>query len=128
MAFEVHAYAGRTRDFTVPIFEADGTTSIALVSGDVVRCKVGRGTATPDLDIDSVAALAGGSFVTIDVLDPASVTVRLAQADTLSLSGIYDVEVSVVDDSETAPADAIKAAEKGSIGFSPAPAGDIAKT
>jgi hypothetical protein len=128
MAFEVHAYAGRTVDFTVPIFEDDGSTAIVLAASDVVRCKVGRGTATPDLDIDSVAALSGGSLVTVDTLDPASVTVRLAQADTLSLSGIYDVEVSVVDDSETAPADAIKAAEKGSIGFSPAPAGDIGKT
>lgn len=128
MAFEVRSPAGRTVDFTVPIFEANGTTAIVLTNTDVVRCKVGRGTATPDLDIDSVGALSGGSVVTIDTLDPASVTVRLAQADTLSLSGIYDVEVSVVDDSETAPADAIKAAEKGSIGFSPAPGGDVGKT
>lgn len=128
MSFEIRAYAGRTVDFTVPIFEADGSTVIVLTNTDVVRCKVGRGSATPDLDIDSVGALTGDSIVTIDTLDPASVTVRLAQADTAGLLGIYDIEVSVVDDSETTPADAIKAAEKGSIGFSPAPGGDIGKT
>lgn len=127
MAFEVLTDAGRTVDFTVPLYEADGTTAVVLSSGDVVRCKVGRaGTAT--LDIDSVAATANGSLVTIDTLSPASVTIRFAQGDTSSLRGVYDVEVGMVDDSETAPADAFKPAEQGSLAVRYTMDGDVGLT
>ena len=127
MAFELKAHANRTQDFTIALFENDGSTAIVLTGTDVVRVKVGRADDTPNLDIDSVGATANGSVVTIDTLNPASVTLRLAQGDTTSLLGLYDVEVSIVDDSETAPADAIKAAEYGSLSVLASQGGDIGK-
>jgi len=66
--------------------------------------------------------------VTVDTLNPASVTVRLAQGDTSDMEGAYDAEVLVVDDSETAPADAIKAAEYGVLHVYPSQSGDVGKT
>jgi len=127
MSFEACVDAGRTVDFTVPIYESDGSTAIVLAATDVVRVKIGR-RETVSLDLDSVAATENGSVVTVDETNPASVTVRLAQADTIGLDGAYDCEVSVVDDSEESPADAIKCAEKGVIHFLPSMSGDVGKT
>lgn len=132
MSFEVVAEAGRTVDFTVQIKEDDGTY-LQLAATDHVRCKIGRGTGTPTLDLDSVAATANGSVVTIDQRGDGStthcsVTVRLAQGDTSSLWGAYTCEVAVIDDSETAPADAIKSAETGAVHFTRTMAGDVGKT
>ncbi len=128
MSFELKCHANRTQDFTIALFENDGSTALVLAGTDVVRVKVGRAGDTPELDLDSVAATANGSLITIDTLNPASVTLRLGQGDTTGLKGIYDVEVLVVDDSETAPADAIKAAEYGSLSVIVSQAGDVGKT
>ena len=104
-----------------------------LAATDVVRCKIIR-SGTVALDLDSVAATSNGSGVTIDEVGDGSathcsVTVRLAQGDTSGLQGIYDVIVGVVDDSETAPADAFKVAERGVLAVStPAITGDVGKT
>jgi len=132
MAFEVVAEAGRTVDFTVTLKTVSGGY-LVLAGTDVVRCKVGRGTGAPDLDLDSVAATANGSVVTVDEVGDGSttyaqVTVRLAQGDTGSLFGAYTAEVAVIDDSETAPADAIKTCEIGAIHFLATPGGDVGKT
>lgn len=128
MSFSIKCHANRTQDFTITLFENDGSTALVLTATDVVRVKVGRSGDTPDIDIDSIADTANGSRVTIDTLNPASVTLRLAQGDTASLDGIYDIEVLVVDDSETSPADAIKAAEYGVLSVIASQAGDIGKT
>ena len=128
MAFEIKAHANRTQDFTIALFENDGSTTLTLAATDVVRVKIGRAGDTPLLDVDSIAATANGSVVTVDTLNPASVTLRLAQADTLTLKGTYDIEVNVVDDSETDPADAIKAAEYGSLSVIASQSGDVGKT
>lgn len=115
--FEITAYRTRTRDFQGSIFESDGTTRVVLAATDVVRFKAGRGTATPDIELRSGASTANGSTVTIENLnaDP-QYTVRLAQADLAALvAGIYDAEIMVVDDSATAPADAILHVESGSL-------------
>jgi hypothetical protein len=132
MSFKVKAYANRTVDFTVTLKTNSGDY-LQLQSGDVVRVKVGR-VGTVELDLDSAAASANGSSVTVDQLGDgsathASVTVRLAQGDTNGMRGAYDCEVLVVDDSETSPADAIKAAEIGVIHvLGPLQDGDVGKT
>ena len=118
MAFQVTFRKGRTSDDTVTLYESDGTTSITLAGSDVVRFKAyKRDAATPVLDIDSAADSANSSGITVDETGPdpvASVTLRVAQGDTSSLDpGVYRAEIDVVDDSETAPADAIKHAESG---------------
>lgn len=128
--FNVVAYAGRTKDFTVLIKTASGGY-LQLAATDTVRLKVGRGSqTTPTLDILSGTATANGSSVTIDQRGDGSathcqVTVRLAQGDTSSLLGEYQAEVLVVDDSETAPADAVKAAEYGLINVIASMAGNV---
>ena len=128
MSFEIKCHANRTQDFTIALFENDGSTALTLEATDVVRVKVGQSGATPAIDIDSILATANGSVVTIDTLSPASVTLRLAQGDTTSLSGLYDIEVNVVDDSEDAPEDAIKAAEYGALTVVASQLGDTGKT
>lgn len=131
MSFEVKAYANRTFDFTIALKTKSGGY-LQLQAGDVVRVKIGR-VGTVELDLDSVAATSNGSLVTVDELGDgsathASVTVRLAQGDLTGMQGSYDVEALVVDDSETNPADAIKAAEYGCLHVLPSMDGDVGKT
>ena len=117
MSFEVSFPKNRTADKLIRIFERDGVTPVVLAPGDVVRFKAyRRDQAAPALDVDSAADSADGSGIRIDSLDPAVVTLRIAQQDTAGLDpGIYDAEVCVVDDSEVSPADAIKQAESGIV-------------
>jgi len=130
MAFEITAYANRTTDHTVTIKTATGGY-VQLEATDVVRFKAGRGGAVV-LDLDQTAT-ANGSKVTVDQVGNgssvhASVTVRLAQGDTSALTGIYDAEVLVVDDSETAPANAVKVASYGVLGVVSSLDGDVGLT
>ena len=112
MSFSVNVFCGRTYDFTVPLYAADGTTPLVLAVNDIVRVKIGRkGDAL--LDLSSLAATTNGSRVTVTTLSPASCNVRLAQADTDALDGAYDMEVSVVDANDTNPAHPIKSADVG---------------
>lgn len=113
MAETITVRKNRTQDFTVPLFEADGTTELILAATDEVRIKFfKRDGDTPALDLDSIGATGNGSVITIDTLNPASCTLRIAQGDTSALEpGAYRGDVDVVDDSETAPANAIKHAE-----------------
>ena len=90
------------------------------------------GTDTPVLDLDQTAT-SNGSKVTVDETGDGSathcsVTVRLAQGDTDDLLGAYVCSIEVVDDSETAPADAIKMAEMGVLHFIATGGGDIGLT
>ncbi len=131
MSFEVKGHAARTTDFSVSIKTSSGGY-IQLANDDVVRVKLGR-SGTVALDLDSVAATANGSRVTIDETGDGSAThnsstVRLAQGDTEDLAGAYDCEVLLVDNSETAPADAIKAAEYGIVHIIRSLDGDVGLT
>ena len=115
MSFALTIHKGRTSDDTVALYESDGTTALVLAATDVVRVKFfKRDGDTPDLDIDSAAASANGSVVTVDTLNPSSCTLRIAQGDTSGLvPGPYRAEILVVDDSESSPADAVKMVEMG---------------
>ena len=125
--FLIVAKAGRTEDFTIEIKSPSGGY-IQLADDDVVRIKLGRlGTVALDLDQSATAA---GSLVTKSVLGNgssahAAVVLRLAQGDTSSFVGSYEAEVSVVDNSEIAPADAIKPVDSGHVEFTPQQSGDI---
>lgn len=125
----IHVTRGGTLDWTFELHESDGTTVVNLALTDVVRVKIYRGDqATPDLDLDQ-AVNANGSVVTVDdrgdESTAASCTLRLAQGDTLNLSHVcYDVEVGIVDDSETAPADAYKPVQQAVLHVLSGPAGD----
>ena len=131
MSFEIKAYANRTVDFTVTLKTNSGGY-LQLQASDVVRVKVGR-VGTVELDLDSAAASANGSSVTVDEVGDgsathASVTVRLAQGDLDGMQGTYDISVSVCDDSETSPVNAIKCAEVGVLSVIPTMNGDIGLT
>lgn len=111
--FEIFVHRGGTVDWQGSLYESDGATQVVLASTDKVRIKIGRGDqATPDLDILSGTATSNSSSVTIDnrgtaATTPAQYTLRIAQADSVLLTGaVYEGIVAVVDDSETAPADA----------------------
>lgn len=102
MPFEISIKQNFTSDFTVSLYQPDGSTAADLVTGDTVRVKIGRGNgATPALSLTSDQATANGSSVTFSSgTDVASV--RIAQADTASIwPGAYDMEVSVVDNADT---------------------------
>ena len=126
MPFNLVAYKNRTTDFDFPIYEDDGTTPVILASGDVVRIKLSLAAhTTPALDIDSVGATGNGSVVTL-TLNPGLARLRLAQADTTALvERLYFAEVAVVDESETAPADAIKVVDRGTIEIQASQGGDV---
>lgn len=131
MSFSAKAYANRTVDFTAQI-KTDSGGYLQLAADDVVRVKVGRVGAVI-LDLDSVAATANGSVVTVDEIGDgsathASCTVRLAQGDLDGMQGAYSIEVLVVDNSETAPADAVKAAEIGCLTVLATQNGDVGIT
>lgn len=112
------AYRNRTSDYTVTLYQADDVTGVAVAAEDVIRVKIGRGNAaTPNLDIDSVAATANGSLCTVTQLTaPAKFNLRLAQGDLSALSpGAMDLEILVVDASDAVDgsAKAIKHAQQG---------------
>jgi hypothetical protein len=117
MSFEITVPRRRTCDKSVAIFEADGSTPIVLEATDAVRFKMyRRDQGIPVLEVDSGSATANGSRITVEDLDPARVTLRIAEGDTADLNpGTYDAEIAVVDDSETSPADATKLADSGVV-------------
>ncbi len=120
---------GRTSDYQFTIYEVDGVTGIELAASDVVRFKLYRDDdPSPVLDLDSVQATDNGSLVSVDQRTPAPAlaTVRFAQDDTSKLVyREYRGELTVVDDSETTPPDAIKTAGRGRVKVAPSPGGDV---
>ncbi len=102
----VTVYRGRTRDFTVTVFDPNDD-QVTFRTEDVMRLKVGRVGGAPILDFDSNAATSNGS----SVADANPCNVRLAQGDLNLLEpGIYTIEVGIVDDSD---ADKFKHAQTG---------------
>lgn len=121
----LRARLGRTADFTIELFESDGTTAFNLQTSDNVRIKIGRGQEEPVLDLDSADPTPNGSAVTFTNATN-DVALRLAQGDTQDLEpGAYDLEITVVDASETAPVDAIKHVQDGVVFFHPTMAGSV---
>jgi hypothetical protein len=128
---ELEAVAGRTVDYEWAAYEGDGRTAVAIDASDQLRFKLSatEDDSTPSLDLTKTAN-GNGSVVTVTTVGsagvtPASGTVRLAQADTALLSGRYYWELNLVDNSETAPADAIKPICRGTIVFRPSQGGTI---
>ena len=120
------AHHNRTSDYILDLFEANGTTVISIAATDVIRIKIGRCRGeVPDLDLDSVGATANGSIVGFTE-DTNDVTLRLAQGDLNDMTpGTYCMEILIVDDSESAPDDAIKHAQDGVLHLIGQMAGDI---
>ena len=120
MSFYYVIEKNRTVDVVHLLYEDDGSTSVTLAADDVVRFKMGRRDgAQPSLDLDSAGDTSNGSGVTVDELGTsptAQATIRFAQGDTSGLvAGVYEAEISVVDNSETSPTDAIKSFEFGTV-------------
>jgi hypothetical protein len=139
---EIEIAVGRTVDLRFRLFTGDKVPkAIALAAGDVVRFKlsVDAGDDEPLLDLSSAAATAGESIVTIaelgeDNVTAADVRVRFGQVDTAELADYADLseplhgELCLVDDSETAPADAIKRIAHGPVLIVPASGGAVGLT
>lgn len=127
--FELVAYKNRSNSFQGSLFEADGSTGIALAGADKVRFKLGTRGNTPTLDLLSGSTTALGSTVVIDqTASPAQYTVLLSQGDLdLIEPSIYDAEVIVVDDSEDAAVET-KHVEHGAVHILGIMGGDIGLT
>ena len=100
-------YKKRAGCETITITDNAGN-NVALAATDQIRLKIGRAGEAPILDLSSNAPSSNGS--TVAKANPCAV--RLDQEDLDFSPGVYDVEVSVVDDSDS---DAIKHANKGSF-------------
>ena len=124
MSFNIQARNKRTRDYTVTLYEADGSTELTLASDDVVRFKIGSDGATPVLDLSSIEPSGNDSSITFTA-GTGDCVIRLAQGDLAPLKGAYDCEILVVDNSETAPANAVKHAEYGVLFVHPTMQGDL---
>jgi hypothetical protein len=112
----------RTRDYTISLFESDGTTAFNLATGDVVLIKIGRNSDEPDLELDSSAATANGSSLSF-VVGSNVVSMRIAEGDVASLrTGAYECEAVVVDKSEVA-GQKVKHAQLGTFFLHPAQQG-----
>lgn len=128
--------AGETVDYRFKLYKSNGSP-LAIDPTDVVRFKLARRSsdATPLLDLSSANPTANKSSVTIESLGvdgttPASVVVRFAQDDTRTFDFriTHHAELGVVDDSETAPADAYKRAGYGPINIKPSIGGNVGLT
>jgi len=126
--------AGATEDFVASLY--DYLDQPLVIQGtDVVRFKLALVEGGPlALDVDSIAALTGGSVVTITSLGslpatPAAVTIRLGQADTVGLAAArYFAELGLVDDSEVNPANAYKVCGRGTFRVRKQLGGDLGLT
>lgn len=123
MSFELALTRNRTFDYSGTITDANGT-AVTFAADDVLRFKLyRRDAATPALEVDNVAT-ANGSVTVLST--DGDYTLRIAQADTASLvTGPWEAELMVSDNSETSPADAAKHVEHGTVHILGAPAGDI---
>jgi hypothetical protein len=122
--------ANRTCDYSFSLYKANGKPE-ALNINAKVRFKLSRApdSETPLLDIDSIAALDGGSIATVldlGVADmtPAQVKVRFHQNDTKELKpGLnYFGELGIVD---VADGGVFKRAGFGSVSIKASPGGDV---
>ena len=128
--FMIHVFKNTTRRYTVDLFEDDGSTESKPTADDEVRVKIGRSTDTPDLEIDSIAALSGGSIVTFTP-NTNDVVLLIGQADIRNLQpGAYDCQILVVDQDDHLGAgasmeNAIKHVEAGIVFIHPSQGGEF---
>ncbi len=114
-------YRNRWHCFDLTVTDADGA-NVVFVAGDVIRVKMGRSGVTPILDMDSAAASANGS--TLAAANPSRF--NIVPGDTaLFTAGSYDIEVSIVDDSDN---DNIKHAITGVFVVHESQLGDVGLT
>lgn len=114
----ITAYRGRTKLCDITITDEDGD-NVSISGSDAIRVKIGNGKDTPLLDLDTVAATANGSSLTL--ANPTRL--RLDQSDLSGIpAGVYDIEVSVVDNSDSQK---IKHAESGTFALHDTPGGDV---
>lgn len=106
----------RFNQWEIEIGEADGDDSI-VASNDVVRVKIGAPGRTPLLEVESDAATANGSTTTAD--NPT--TLSLESSDVAFQAGVYDIEVSIWDTSESR----IKKVERGVLCLRESMAGEV---
>jgi hypothetical protein len=133
-SYALYHRKNRTRDWTLTMTDASGA-AIPFAAGDVIRVKVGRGSGTPALDVSSYEALSGSTVVApgSDVNSPASLpttdgvfALRVAASDTSNMeTGAYDMEAILVDQSETAPANAVKHAQSFVFHLQPSLGGEV---
>lgn len=125
--FTIHIFKSTTREYTLDLFEDDGTTESILQAEDEVRVKIGRGGDTPDLDLSSFEELAGGSTIAFTAGSNDAI-IKLRQADVRSIEpGAYDCQILVVDNSQhvgTPQEDVVKHAEQGVCFVHPSAGGE----
>lgn len=95
ISFELHRGRKVTHTFTM---KDSADTNVTVADTDVVRVKIGRQGSTPILDLGSDAA--SGNGTTVQRANPFEVAFAAADV-TLLKAGVYDVEILVVDDSES---------------------------
>jgi hypothetical protein len=123
MSFQMDVTRNRTYYQEFTLYQDDGVTGVELLSTDNVRFKAyRRDAATPDIEVQSATETTNKSSIAIEQTDaPADIRLTLNQADTTSLGpGIYDAELSVVDNVER-----IKYTEHGLMFLLQAGAGNI---
>lgn len=103
---QIRAERRRKSVHDITIGEADGD-DVTVANNDNVRIKIGRGgDVNPLLEIQSDNPTSAGSVCT--AVNPTELT--LFGEDLTFPAGIYDIEVAIVDTSDS---DKIKSAEKG---------------
>ena len=97
---------GRTRDWTIDLYQADGVTPLVISALDNVRAKLwATDGASPAIEAESLTP--GTSFVTVNSVGvvnttPARVTIRWDNTDTAGLTAgsVYKWELLLVDQSD----------------------------
>lgn len=121
--FFINHRGRRTRDYTISLYESNGTTAFNVASGDRVLVKIGKNADEPDLEIDSNAATANGSSLTLTVGSNV-VQMRIAENDAGAMRvGAYECEIVVIDKSEVA-GQKTKHSQLGAIFFHPTMQGE----
>lgn len=108
MSIIITAYKGRGSDHTITVLNTAGTNYVFQADMDLMRLKIGNTPDTPLFDVTNVVPSTQDTFMAPRE-NPCTLT--LAQADLAAIpAGIYDLELNVVDASDT---DRIKHASKG---------------
>lgn len=98
--FAIYHRQGRSAEYTITLYLADGSTAFNLAANDQVLFKIGRNSDSPDLEIDSDSDTANGSGMTFTA-GQNTVNLTLAEGDAAGLeTGAHDADIVVVDASE----------------------------
>ena len=125
MSIEIEAYVGRTTDYTGEISGIDGVAvPEALDAADLLKLRITNYRRDLILELESGTPSAEDSVLTISDLGDGSVqkpeyTLRLAEGDMTFPAGLYRVELIWIDSTETAPADASKRIDIGTLDVLP---------